>query len=133
MNAPIYPRGEISREPAEGVEKMAGECFYRSILLISVRPEKAKDPKRYPLRQIAVDMATRLRAHPGVRHVEAIGFADWQPDPAEKREPPWKPWGALLFVEAGSAEKLEDYVRDIFSMMEKFDPDRMRLSPMDSF
>ena len=112
---------------------MAGECFYRSVLLISVRQKKVKDPKRYPLRELAVKMATKLRSYPGVRHVEAIGFADWKPDPADKREPPWQPWGALLFVEAGSANKLKEYVDAIFRKTEEFDPDRMRLSPMDSF
>ncbi len=112
---------------------MSVGCTYRAMLLISVRQEKVKNPKRYPLKQLAIRMATKLRSFPGVRHVEAVGFADWKADPKDKRDAPWMPWGALLFVEAGTADKLEGYVKAIFRNMEEFDPDRMRLSPMDSF
>jgi hypothetical protein len=79
-------------------------------------------------------MAMKLRSFAGVRHVEAVGFAGWQPDPMDRREvPPWQPWGALLFVEAAGASQLDDLVNKIFGDMEEFDPDRMRLCPMDSF
>ncbi len=121
---------------------MSGNCFYRAILLFSLRRDKVEKGSSEDLRKAAVKMARGLRNFPGVKHVDAVGFNRWEADPRDLRKTnprdprsvPWKPWGVLLFVEATDPRDLKDYVGKIWeTAATKFDPDRMQLDPMDSF
>ncbi len=134
VNAPTYPGGEINREPAEGVERMSSECFYRTVLLFSLRRDKVEKTPPQELKSAAVKMARGLRGFAGVKHVEAVGFDRWEADPHDPRPVPWKPWGVLLFVEAADPGLLGEFVGKIWeAAATQFDPDRMKLNPMDSF
>ncbi len=121
---------------------MNGNCFYRAILLFSLRRDKVEKGASEELGKSAVNMARGLRNFQGVKHVEAVGFNRWEADPRDPRKAdphdprsvPWKPWGVLLFVEAANPGELKEYVGKIWdAAATQFDPDRMELDPMDSF
>lgn len=111
--------------------------IHRAVVLISLSQEKIKtlaNEKR--LRPQILRMARALGSQRGVRHVEAVEFVEWKPDPKDPKEPkeaPWRPFGALLFVEALDERTLNQYIDIIMRRAADFDQTLMRLNPMDSF
>ncbi len=116
------------------------EHVYRAVVLISLNQGKADGLAREGaevLRRRVTDLAAELRRQRGVRHVEAVLYADWRDDLNEfkdwKKQPPWRPRGALVFLEDKDEGQLSKNIDAIYGVAKKFDQTLMRLTPIDGW
>ncbi len=113
------------------------EYVYRAVVLVSLNQKKADGLDQLALRRRVMELAAALRSQRGVRLVEAVLYADWKDEFGEfkelKGQPPWRPRGALVFLEDKDEGQLSKNIDAIYGVAKKFDQTLMRLTPIDGW
>ncbi len=124
-----------TKKRLEGDGKMARACMYRAILLVSLGKEKLDGlwSDRVELEGRVSKLAETLRNQRGVRHIEAVIIQNWRSDSQGINRAPWKPAGALVFIESQSESGLQKIIDNIWNVAEEFDQEVMELNGIDSW
>lgn len=119
----------------EGDGKMTHACMCRAILLVSLGKEKVDRlwSNRAILERRVSELAEALRNERGVRHIEAVIIQNWRSDSKGLDRAPWRPAGALIFVEAKDDAGVERAIENIWDKAKLFDQDVMVLNGIDSW
>ncbi len=107
---------------------------YRAVLLISMTQKKAGLSREERRRRLAnprvVQDLRKIRSLSGVRHVEPVLFHGWRDDPGEFRDAPWKPNGALIFVQSDDQNKLKKRIGEIYKAAARLDQGMVVMEPL---
>lgn len=103
---------------------------YRAVLLISMAQTKAGLSREKLKKQIA-KVVPSLRNQRGVRHVEPVLFYGWRDD-VGKTPVPWRPNGALVFVQSSDQNELKTNIGRIYKAAEGLDQEMVVMGDLDS-
>ncbi len=107
-------------------------AIHRVVLLVSLGDAKVNELRKKKKLETSIrNMARTLRRRRGVRHIEAVAFRNWREGTRISNDrAPWKPHGALIFVEADTEDHLTRAIETIWGVASKFaqglDPDEAR-------
>ncbi len=79
------------------------------------------------------ELAEALRNQRGVRHIEAVIIQNWRSDSQGIDRAPWRPAGALIFIESKDEAGLQKAIDNIWNVAQKFDQEIMVLNGIDSW
>ena len=103
---------------------------FKAVILISLNQEKVNKLSPEELQRRTHKMAKAIRCEVGVRQVEGVQFFHWRAGPGGTPNAPWKPHGALVFLEARNPDRLGERIHNIFQVVSHLDQEMMVLEPL---